>query len=350
MSRMKSTYSLLTAGGALAFLLGCSDQPQALSPAPLFNVSLPTSYSVVDISSGPNDKSHAEGINDAGVVVGWSNTPTGVHAWWRNRNRVVWLREPAGATGSEAWAVSNNGSISGTVIYAGEISQPAFWRGPHTMPRLISLPAGSLNGDGLGVNNLRQVVGDYSDAANLNHAFFWSAATGVTTTLGTLGGSTSGATDINDQGQVSGCAELATGETHAYRWTSATGMVDLEPFYLASCAYGINAGGDASGFISTAFADSAAVFLAAGFTRRFLGAGATQPFLLDLNDSLISVGLWTVGGVSVAIAADEFGNSTTLPTFPGATGTVATAINTCGRIVGRTSGATHALLWIPPGC
>ena len=352
MSRMRWKCSLPTAGVAFVLLMACSDQPQPLSPKPVFNVSLPTSYTVEDISTAPNEFSYPEGINDAGVVVGWLNSRTGTHAWWRKGNRLIRLQEPPGAIASHAYAIANNGSIAGSVFFPGGPNQPAYWSGPRDQPLLIPLPSGFLNGDAFGVNNHREVVGTYIDAANTLQAFLWSHATGVTTTLGTLGGTQAEAIDINELGQVVGCSEGANGETHAFRWTSATGMIDLAPSYNSSCAYGLNQTGDAAGFVSTQYAESAAVFLDAGFSRRFLVAGATVPAFFDINNSLISVGWWTVGGTQLPIAADELGSWTVLPTLPGALGSRATAINTCGRIVGSSYDATtvHALLWVPPGC
>ena len=47
--------------------------------------------------------------------------------------------------------------------------------------------------------------------------------------LGTLGGTSATASDLNDVGQVTGDAGIDAdgGITHAYRWSAATGMLDL---------------------------------------------------------------------------------------------------------------------------
>ncbi|MGY4531135.1 putative HAF family extracellular repeat protein [Pseudomonas sp. TE3786] len=70
------------------------------------------------------------------------------------------------------------------------------------------------------------VVGDSSDGAN-SRAFRWTLAGGLQN-LGTLGGARSYARDVNADGSVVvGGAQQADGATRAYRWTQAGGMTNL---------------------------------------------------------------------------------------------------------------------------
>lgn len=62
--------------------------------------------------------------------------------------------------------------------------------------------------------------------APVRHAAIASAAPAATD-LGTLGGNSSFAADINDPGAVVGYSETASGLAHAFRWTAAGGMTDL---------------------------------------------------------------------------------------------------------------------------
>ena len=89
------------------------------------------------------------------------------------------------------------------------------------------------------LNNQDQVVGRSSTADGVNHAFLWQA--GVMTDLGTLDGGSSEATEINENGQVVGRSVDATGVTHAFLWSEG-GMQDLGPSGPFS-AVRINAGG-----------------------------------------------------------------------------------------------------------
>src|SRR5213080_4303909 len=89
---------------------------------------------------------------------------------------------------------------------------------------LGTLPADTMSGASA-VNEAGQVVGwsqgSYPDPI---HAFLWE--NGTMTDLGTLGGSTARAYDINDKGQVVGVSSTSSGLNHAFLWEDGT-MTDL---------------------------------------------------------------------------------------------------------------------------
>jgi probable HAF family extracellular repeat protein len=70
-----------------------------------------------------------------------------------------------------------------------------------------------------------QVVSEVQ-AAIWRDAFIWDAKRGMQD-LGTLGGDSSIATAINDEGQVVGYSTDASGYGHAFIWDAKNGMQDL---------------------------------------------------------------------------------------------------------------------------
>jgi probable HAF family extracellular repeat protein len=80
-------------------------------------------------------------------------------------------------------------------------------------------------------------------AAFTNHAFLFTPGSPMQD-LGTLGGTASTATAINNSGEVVGYSETTAGNstTYAFSWTQADGMQNLGtlPGYFDSYALAIN--------------------------------------------------------------------------------------------------------------
>ncbi len=117
---------------------------------------------------------------------------------------------------------------------------------------------GTLDGtasDVTGINNSGQVVGVIRDTSSgssyLNHAFITDANGAGMRDLGTLGGTNSYAADINDSGQVVGWANTSDNLVHAFiTGTNGIGMTDLDSGTMSETrivAYGINNSGQVVG-------------------------------------------------------------------------------------------------------
>jgi len=239
------------------------------------------SYELVDLSSlldkrdfDADDEVIAYAINDAGQIVGVSDVDRDErHAFlWQNgimvdlgtmssardinnigqvvgygkNDAVLWqdgvMVELENA--SEAHAINDAG------VVVGGYQNAWFWENGN-VTELGTL--GGTYSKATAINNNGQVVGEsrYSPDSSGEHAFLWSKGTGMID-LGTLGGTTSYARDINDSGQVVGGSNTADGEGYAFLWDSANGMRSLGTLGGNSSAYAINDLGQAVGTSRTA--------------------------------------------------------------------------------------------------
>ncbi len=183
--------------------------------------------------------SELDSINDSNVAVGYTTTNSNSGA-----NAIIWdptngLRDlnsmivnpPAGWTPTAATVINQNGLIAG-IGYANDGTSP-----PSGAEHAFTLSGGSLTvipspyptGRGIfpkGMNSSGEVVGEFYDANEQEHAFVYTAA-GGTRDLGNLGGDLATAFDVNDLGTIVGGSELPDGSFAAYLYTDAGGMVNL---------------------------------------------------------------------------------------------------------------------------
>jgi len=180
------------------------------------------------------------------------------------------------------------------------------------------------------INTSGQVVGSADHAPSLEHAFIWT--NGVMTDLGTLGGQggwdRSAAASINDRGQVVGGAITASNVWHAFLVTPEDTDADGTPdrWYRDTDADGINDLmrdlGTLGGMQSSGATDINEAGQVVGGCLNT--AGAERAFSWE-NGTMIDLG--TLGGLQ----------------------TGASAINDAGQVVGssmvQNTGINHAFLW-----
>jgi probable HAF family extracellular repeat protein len=155
--------------------------------------------------------------------------------------------------------------------------------------------------------------------------------------LGTLGGTSSFALDVNESGQVVGQSTTASNVGHAFLWTSGQGMQDLGTLGgTSSFAWSINNAGQVVGWSTRAGDPERRAFLwTPGLGMRDLGTlGGTSSDARGVNDAGQVVGQSTTAGVPAPhgfLWTDAGGMEDLYPV----TGiTSATAINNYGQVVG----------------
>jgi probable HAF family extracellular repeat protein len=211
------------------------------------------------------DHTTVNGINDAGAVVGSTNTSFGsrpcradipglpppgscpisaVHA-------VIWTKAGAlrdigtlpGDTASEAFGINNAGTVVG--YSSGPTGARAFvWSGG-TMQNLGTLPGGDFS-KAFGISDNGLIVGSSGSPAG-TRAVLWSSS-GIQD-LGTLSGDTaSEAFAINNLGNIVGYSRGPAG-MRAFLWTSQNAMQSLPALSAGSItrAFGLNAAGQVVG-------------------------------------------------------------------------------------------------------
>lgn len=240
-------------------VVGFGETPDSLEQAFIYNGGSMTSLGILPGGS----RSIAYGINDSAQVVGWADIAGDARrAFLHAGGAMIDLGTLPGDDQAEANAINNSGQVVGWSypasspvgdcrIYRSDCPYHAFSYSNGAMAPLGTLAGGSMS-RALNVNDIGQIVGLADTAAASVHAFLYSG--GQMTDLGALGGpsSSSVATDINASGQIVGHSTAASGDWHAFLYAAGS-MIDLNDLlppdsgWSLTYAFGINDAGQITG-------------------------------------------------------------------------------------------------------
>jgi probable HAF family extracellular repeat protein len=163
---------------------------------------------MVDLTPTADD-AHAEGINDAGQIVGWREG----RAYRLTGTTFTDLGVAAGFTASFAYAINSSGQVAGHVISGTGNSEKIF---RYTNGAMVVLGGLGEFNRALGINTAGDVVGYGLPVLGLRQGFVYTDANGMQG-LNQLvdlnsGWYILGAGGINDSGQIAGWASGPTGQ------------------------------------------------------------------------------------------------------------------------------------------
>jgi probable HAF family extracellular repeat protein len=180
----------------------------------------------IDLGTLGGTYSRAYAINNSGDIVGVSRPGVGVEraTYWQHVSPTTWsirqLSAAPGETQSGAAGINDLGVIAGWTYSAGNDGDPVRWLSPASAPENL----GAFGREAGGINLAGQILGTMPVAATseydaTTHGFLWE--NGVITDLGDLGGRQSQAFRINSAGDMIGYSRvipLPNGRTRAVVW------------------------------------------------------------------------------------------------------------------------------------
>jgi len=257
----------------------------------------------IDLGSFGGKDSSAQAITRCGQVTGWATTESGVqHAFLYDGS----LHDLSAPGDGVSWgtAISTCGKVAGYAVTAADAIH-AFYHDGKTMRDLGTF--GGETSAATDVNSVGQVVGFAAIPDNTSHhAFLYDARTGAPIQDIGAPGLGSVAIDINEAGQVAVSTNNADSVLHAFRYDASAGTLHdlgLLPDSQGSDPHAINAAGHVVGYVS--YADGRRVaFLHDGTAMRSLGtlSGGSSSEAYAINAGGLVVG-WAEGSVGQRAAA-----------------------------------------------
>lgn len=201
--------------------------------------------SMSDIGTLGGSNSSANAINNNGQIAGVADSASGSFAFMYTPGvDILNLGALPGGPFSRAQGINDAGTVVGGSL-VGDFPLASFHAFKYSSGSMIDLgPQNSSWSVGQAINGNGDVVGWSNAGVNVDHAVLYSAD--LITDLGTLNGfGSSVAYDINDDGQVVGSSEVAGRESRGFLYENGA-MINLDTLinsalgWTIESAYGIN--------------------------------------------------------------------------------------------------------------
>ncbi|MGB0716796.1 MAG: hypothetical protein ACPGXK_13015, partial [Phycisphaerae bacterium] len=309
-------------------------------------------YIVTDL--GANTAANSAGgfdINASNQIAGFEQAAGGAtDGWLSDCGTLTDVGNLSGATNAECLAINASGVLAGRADNSSSNSRAFTWTSGGGMIDL-GITESRTESEAFAINANSEVCGsvfniDSGPDERLAMIYLPNPAYNLTagmTSLGTLGGEESVATDINDSGQVVGGAQTVGGVFRPFRWENGTmtdlGTLGADEENITHRAEGVNASGNTVGRSFTAGGEAHAFYYDGSMTDLGVLTGGDSSWAFDINDSNVVVGTSNVtGGNFRAFVYDSTNNMRNLNDLidsgSGWTLTRATAINNNGFITG----------------
>jgi probable HAF family extracellular repeat protein len=267
----------------------------ALAAAPLAAQAAPV-YTVAPVGNFGNLTSQANGLNNAGTVVGYVYTSgSHINAYSSSSGNAASLHQGDPNTGnSKAWGINGSGAVVGESSVGNATRATVFSNG--SVQTLGTL--GGTNSYGYGINASGQVAGLSDVGGGIQHGFV-TGPNGTLVDIGPVnGGASSSATAINDAGAVTGYTEIdGLGDYRAFVY--ANGAMNILGTLGGNYAegYAINNAGMVAGYSFLAGDMISHAFLYAGGITVDLGSlGGNDSYATGINEAGSVVGASNLGG------------------------------------------------------
>ena len=167
-------------------------------------------------------------INDAKQIVGYySQNISGTYYYqaffWDPVKGPTLLQSLGTNTNSYAYGINKQGQIVGQSVNIMGFSHACLWSNPSQFPTDLNGTDGDPNSScAYAINDNGLMVGFYGGYSSTpKHAYKWTGPMPIGgTDLGTLGGSTSSATGVNNAGQIAGWANNVQGHPRNCLWNA----------------------------------------------------------------------------------------------------------------------------------